>query len=89
MTNPDKKENKRKTSLNKLRDELIQAMRTSNSETRKDVYQSIIDRIEAEYLEMEKKDITDAYYFGGCEFSEHSTKLVRDSKLYYNETFIS
>lgn len=85
----NKDEVKRKTSLYKLKDELTQAMRTSNSETRKDIYQSIIDRIEAEYLEIEKKDITDAYYFGGSEFSEHSTKLVRDSKLYYDQTFIS
>lgn len=83
----NKDNDKRKTSLAKLKDELTQAMRTSNSTTRKDVYQSIIDRIESEYLEIEKKDITDAYYYGGAEFSEHSTKLVRHSKLYYDQTF--
>jgi hypothetical protein len=40
-----------------------------------------------EALEMEKEQIESAYYTGAANFSEHSTKAVRWSKQYYNETF--
>lgn len=53
-----------KTTLITLRDELLQAQRTSNSDSRKDVYQSIIDRIDMEYLEIEKEQLCDFYIRG-------------------------
>ena len=43
----------------------------------------ILDRL----LPKEKEVIENAYYWGGCDFSEHSTKLSRRSKTYFNETF--
>jgi hypothetical protein len=38
-------------------------------------------------IEMEKEQVENAYYTGAANFSEHSTKAVRWSKQYYNETF--
>lgn len=84
MKNP---ENKRKTSLTKLKDELTQAMRTSNSETRKDIYQSIIDRIESEYLEIEKNDLC-TFYIKGREEQHLDWYPSKHALEEYNNTFI-
>ncbi len=39
------------------------------------------------YLEKEKNQITDAYYYGAIEFDGHSTLAARSCKQYYNEVF--